>query len=173
MAAGGKDRASERQQKVSMTISRERLVPVPAEELWREVEDLGKLSEWFTPAERFEPLDGKGLGRRQRMHGHWGKKESEIDQVVVAFEPPYRIAWEHESERLDGKPAPEFARSTYFEIRLIPRPEGAMVRLRSVQEPAGIIKGLAMRLFGKREVASHFERSLRNLPGDAPVARGP
>lgn len=157
----------------NVTVSRERLVPVPVEELWAQIDDLGRLAGWFTPAESFEVLEGEGLGRRQRLHGRWGKKRAEIDQVVTAYEPPNRIVWEHEAERLDGKPAPRFARSTVFEIRVIPRPEGAMVRLQSVQEPAGLLKGIGIRLFGKRELASHLERSLKNLPGDFPVSPGP
>lgn len=157
----------------NVTVSRERVVPVSVEELWAHIEDLGRLAGWFTPAESFEVIDGEGLGRRQRLHGRWGKKKAEIDQVVTAYEPPNRIVWEHEAERLDGKPAPRFARSTVFEIRVIPRPEGAMVRLQSVQEPAGLLKGIGIRLFGKRELASHLERSLKNLPGDFPVSPGP
>jgi uncharacterized protein YndB with AHSA1/START domain len=156
-----------------VTISRERVVPLPVEEVWRRTEDLDELSDWFEGGDRFELLDGSGRGRRQRMHGRWGKKRAEIDQVVSAYDPPHRIVWEHEAERLDGKPAPRFARSTVFEIRLIPRPEGCLVRLRSTQEPAGLFKGLGLRLFAKRELASRFERSLMNLPGKAPVSPGP
>ena len=156
-----------------VVVSRERVVPAGVEEMWDRVDDLDRLAEWFTPAEKFETLDGEGLGRRQRQHGHWGKKIAEIDQVVTDYEPPYRVVWEHEEERLDGKPAPRFTRSTVFEIRVIPRPEGSLVRLRSTQEPAGPLKGIAVRMFGKRELASHLERSLKNLPGDFPVVPGP
>ena len=156
-----------------VVVSRERVVPAPVDEIWGRVDDLRHLTEWFTPAESFEILEGKGSGRKQRMHGLWGAKRAEIDQVVSAYEPPYRIAWEHEAERLDGKPAPRFARSTVFEIRVIPRPEGSLVRLRSTQEPAGVLKGLALRIIGKRELTSHLERSLKNLPGDFPVVPGP
>lgn len=156
-----------------VVVSRERVVPAPGDEIWARVDDLDRLAEWFTPAERFEVIDGHGPGRRQRMHGRWGDKRAEIDQVVSVYEPPYRVVWEHESERLDGKPAPRYARSTVFEIRVIPRPEGCLMRLRSTQEPAGVLKGLGLRLFGKRELSSHLERSLKNLPGDFPVVPGP
>jgi uncharacterized protein YndB with AHSA1/START domain len=141
----------------------ERIVEAPVETLWPLVDDVSKLSDWFTVAESMEVIEGEGKGRRQRLHGRWGKKAAEIDQLVTAYEPPFLLAWEHEAERLDGKPAPRFARSTLFEIRLIPRPQGALVRLRSVQEPAGVLKGVGIRLFGKREVAKHMERSLEGL----------
>ena len=157
----------------NVVVSRERVVPEPVEQLWTRVEDLDRLAEWFTPADSFEILEGERQGRRQRLHGRWGKKKAEIDQVVTAYEPPHRVVWEHEAERLDGKPAPQFARSTVFEIRVIPRPEGALVRLRSTQEPAGVLKGIGIRLFGRKELAAHLERSLKNLPGDFPVTPGP
>ena len=147
----------------TVMIVREQIVEAPVETLWPLVDDVSKLSDWFTAAESIEIIEGQGKGRRQRLHGRWGKKTAEVDQLVTAYEPPFLLAWEHEAERLDGKPAPRFARSTLFEIRLIPRPDGALVRLRSAQEPAGVLKGVGIRLFGKREVTHHMERSLDTL----------
>jgi uncharacterized protein YndB with AHSA1/START domain len=147
----------------NVTIIKERVVQAPVEELWPHVDHLDKLAEWFEAAERAEVLEGEGAGRRQQMVGRWGGKAFEIDQVVTAHQPPYLIAWEHEAERLDGKSAPKFARTTRFEIRLIPRPEGAMVRMESSQEPAGPLKGMALRLAGKRQVAKQMQKSLQNL----------
>lgn len=91
------------------------------------------------------------------------RSHARSNQVVIEHQEPYLLAWEHEAERLDGKPAPKLARSTRLEIRLIPRPEGALVRLESVLVPAGVLKGLALRLFGKKEIASHMQKSLDNL----------
>jgi len=109
-------------------------------------------------------LEGEGVGRRQRMHGHWGRKRSEIDQVVVEHDAPRRLAWRHEAERLDGKPAPRFAASTRFTITLEPDGAGATrVHLRSEQEPASALRGLVIRLFGRREVAQKLEESLDRL----------
>ena len=149
----------------NVTIIRERVVRAPVEDLWPLVDDVRRLPEWFSGIEGIEPIDGEGAGRRQRAHGSWGRKAFEIDQVVTGYQPPYLLAWEHEAERLDGEPAPEFVRSTRFEIRLLPRPEGSLVRLESVQEPAGLLRGAAVRLLAKRRVASDMERSLRALAG--------
>ena len=97
------------------------------------------------------------------MHGEWGRKRSEIDQEIVEFDPPRRIAWVHLAERLDGKPAPRFAANTRFTIDLISDGGGTRVRLHSAQTPASRLRGLVMRLFGQREIRENLERSLDRL----------
>ena len=144
-------------------VIRERRVAAPPEQLWPLVSNPERLSEWFTFALAGEVLEGEGVGRRQRMHGEWGRKRSEIDQEVVEFDPPRRLAWVHVAERLDGKPAPRFAASTRFTIDLVPDGDGTSVRLHSAQKPAGPLRGLVMRLFGQREIAQNLERSLDRL----------
>jgi uncharacterized protein YndB with AHSA1/START domain len=144
-------------------IVREGRVDAPPEQIWPLVDDPVRLPEWFTFAERGELLEGEGVGRRQRIHGRWGRKRSEVDQLVTEHEPGSRLAWRHEAERLDGKPAPRFARETRFEILLEGDGAGTRVRLRSRQEPAGPLRGLVIRAFGRREVAGHMERSLERL----------
>jgi uncharacterized protein YndB with AHSA1/START domain len=146
-----------------LEVVRERRVAVPPEQLWPLVSAPTRLVEWFTFALAGEVVDGDGVGRRQRMHGEWGKKKSEIDQQVVEFEPPRRIAWVHLAERLDGMPAPRFAASTRFTIDLTPDGDGTLVRLHSAQEPASPVRGLVMRLFGTREIAQNLDRSLERL----------
>jgi uncharacterized protein YndB with AHSA1/START domain len=144
-------------------IVRERRVEAPAQQVWGLVDDPARLPEWFTFAERVELLEGEGVGRRQRMHGRWGKKRSEVDQVIVEHEPGRLLAWRHEAERLDGKPAPRFAADTHFAVRLDPQEGGTRVRLESRQEPASALRGVVMRLLGTREIAGHMERSLDRL----------
>jgi hypothetical protein len=101
--------------------------------------------------DRVEVLSGAGAGQRRRQYGHWGRKRSEIEQEIIAWDPPRLLAWRHIAERLDGKPAPRFAASTEFQIQLAPAGQGTTVRLRSRQEPAGVLRALVMRLFGTRE----------------------
>jgi uncharacterized protein YndB with AHSA1/START domain len=144
-------------------VRRERLIDGSPEELWPLVDDPTRLPEWFTFAERAELLAGEGVGRLQRIYGHWGKKHSEVDQVVTAYEPKHLIEWRHEAERLDGKPAPRFAAETRFSIRLEPENGKTRIVLRSRQEPAGPLRGVVIRLFGRREVAQHLDRSLERL----------
>jgi uncharacterized protein YndB with AHSA1/START domain len=146
-----------------MDVVRERRVAAAPEQLWPLVSEPARLPEWFTFASAGEVVNGDGVGRRQRMHGEWGKKKSEIDQEVVEFDPPRRIAWVHLAERLDGKPAPRFAASTRFTIDLTPDGDGTLVRLHSAQEPASPVRGVVMRLFGTREVAHNLDRSLDRL----------
>jgi uncharacterized protein YndB with AHSA1/START domain len=144
-------------------VTRQAVLPAPPDQVWALVDDVDRLPEWFTFAERAEVLSGAGLGRRHRIHGHWGRRRSEVDGVVIAHEPGRLLAWRHEAERLDGKPAPQFARETVFRIELSEYEGGTLVRLVSRQEPASAVKGVVIRLFGRREVAGHLDRSLARL----------
>jgi len=145
-------------------VSAARTVAADPDEIWALLDDPARLGEWLAFAERGEVLEGERVGRRQRMHGRWGRRRSEIDQVVVDHDPPRRLAWRHEAERLDGRPAPRFAASTVFSMTLEPDAAGASrVTLRSQQEPASALRGLVIRLFGRREVAAKLEESLDRL----------
>jgi uncharacterized protein YndB with AHSA1/START domain len=144
-----------------MVVTREARLDAPPERIWALIDDPAAMGEWFAFADRMELLEGEGLGRRQRLHGHWGRKRSEIDQEIVAHDPPRRVAWRHLAERLNGKPAPRFAAATVFTVELEPSDGGGTrVRMESRQTPAGPIRGLVMRLFGGREVGQRLDASL-------------
>jgi uncharacterized protein YndB with AHSA1/START domain len=145
-------------------VRAERTIPAAPDVLWPLVSDPARLPEWFAFAERVEVLEGPdGAGQKRRQHGHWGKKASEVDQVITRWEPGRALAWRHEAERLDGKPAPRFAASTDFTIELVPEAAGTRVRLHSAQQPAGPLRGLVIRAFGRREVAQSLRESLDRL----------
>jgi uncharacterized protein YndB with AHSA1/START domain len=145
-------------------VREERSIAAAPDVLWPLVSDPARLPEWFALAERVEVLAGPdGKGQRRRQHGHWGKKRSEVDQVITRWEPPRALAWRHEAERLDGKPAPRFAATTEFTIELVAAEGGTRVTLRSLQEPAGPVRGLVIRAFGRREVAKSLRDSLDRL----------
>jgi uncharacterized protein YndB with AHSA1/START domain len=146
-------------------VTAERSIAATPDAVWPLVSDPDRLPEWFTFAERVEVLEGEGEGQRRRQHGHWGKRRSEVDQVITRWEPPRALAWRHEAERLNGKPAPRFAATTDFTIELAPDGAGTRVRLRSAQEPAGPVRGLVIRAFGRREVATALNESLEKLAG--------
>jgi uncharacterized protein YndB with AHSA1/START domain len=144
-------------------VIQEGSVAAPPEVVWPLVSDPARLPEWFAFAERVEVLGGEGVGQRRRQHGHWGRRESAIDQEVTAWEPPRRLAWRHVAERLDGKPAPRFATKTEFSIELEPDGAGTHVRMRTAQVPASRPRGLVIRAFGRREVRGAMEKSLAAL----------
>ena len=146
-------------------VSAQRSIAAGADALWPLISDPARLPDWFTFAERVEVLVGgpDGPGQRRRQHGHWGKRRSEVDQLITRWEPPLALAWTHEAERLNGKPAPRFAASTDFTIELVPDGTGTRVRLRSAQVPAGPLRGLVIRAFGRREVATALNDSLERL----------
>jgi len=138
-------------------------MPATSHEVWDLVSSVDRLPEWLTFSEAAETLEGDGVGRLQRIHGHWGKQRSEVDQRITGWEPPLRLEWRHEAERLDGKPSPVFARATRVEIRLEPEGEGTRVTLESAQVPASRLKGLMLRLLSRRQLGSAYDRSLERL----------
>jgi uncharacterized protein YndB with AHSA1/START domain len=154
-------------------VVRQRKVDAAPADVWAVVTDPDRAPDWFTFAERVEVLDspdgptasggGAGVGQRQRQYGRWGRRQAEVDREITEYDPPHGYAWRHLAERLDGRPAPQFARSTDFQIQLEPAGGGTLVRLRSRQEPASAVKGLVMRAFGTRDVASRMDRSLDRL----------
>jgi uncharacterized protein YndB with AHSA1/START domain len=144
-------------------ISRQRTIGAAAEKLWNVVADVRRLPEWYSRAGQAEILEGEGLGRRQRISSQWQGQESQIDQVVTVFEPPRRLEWRHEAERLAGRPALRFSAETVLTIELEPESGGrTRVVLTSRQTPADPGKEAAMR--GNSEfLGQMFEKSLERL----------
>jgi uncharacterized protein YndB with AHSA1/START domain len=144
-------------------VMREARVPADADAVWAIVSDPSRAHEWFDFSDRTEVLSGEGVGQKRTQHGHWGRRKSEVDQEIVAWEPGKLLAWQHTAERLNGKPAPRFAASTEFRIELSPTGDETTVRLRSLQEPAGAIKGWVMKRMGTKDVDRSLVRSLERL----------
>jgi len=118
----------------------------PVARVWTVVADAERLPEWYARADGVEVIEGVGLGRRQRLTSQWQGQESEVDQVVTAFEPERRLEWRHEAERLGGQPAPRFSSETVVRIELKPQgPDATLVVLESRQQPADPEKEAAMR----------------------------
>lgn len=144
-------------------VTREARVPAGADQVWAVVSDPGRAPEWFEFSDRTDVLSGEGVGQKRTQHGHWGRKKSEVDQEIIAWEPARLLAWKHLAERLDGKPAPKFAASTEFRIELDGDGEATTVRLRSLQEPAGAVKGWLMKRLGTKDIERSLDRSLERL----------
>jgi len=144
-------------------VMREARVPAAEDEVWAIVSDAGRAADWFSFSDRTEVTEGDGVGQLRTQHGHWGRKQSEVDQEVTAFEPGKLIAWRHVAERLDGKPAPKFAVSTEFRIELAADADVTTVRLRSRQEPGGALKGWLMKRLGTKDIARKLDDSLARL----------
>jgi uncharacterized protein YndB with AHSA1/START domain len=144
-------------------ISRERTIPAPVVRVWRIVAEAERLPEWYARAAGVEVLEGVGLGRRQRLSSQWQGQDSEVDQVITAFEPERRLEWRHEAERLGGQPAPRFASETVVRIELEAQgPNATLVVLESRQLPADPDKEVAMR--GNSEyLGKMLETSLERL----------
>jgi uncharacterized protein YndB with AHSA1/START domain len=144
-------------------IARERNISAPAARVWEVVAEAERLPDWYARAASAEVLEGAGLGRRQRLRSQWLGQDSEVDQLITAFEPERLLEWRHEAERLGGQPAPRFALETVVRIKLEAQGPGATrVVLESRQRPADHDKEEAMR--GNSEyLGKMLEASLERL----------
>ena len=144
-------------------ITRERTIPARAARVWEVVSEAERLPEWYARAARAEVLEGAGLGRRQRLHSQWRGQDSQVDQLITAFEPEHLLEWRHEAERLDGQPAPKFASETVVRIELEAQgPDATRVVLESCQRPADPDKEQAMRS-NSEYLGKMLETSLERL----------
>jgi uncharacterized protein YndB with AHSA1/START domain len=143
---------------------RSRHIEASPDRIWPFVADVTAWPRWFTEAERAEVLSGDGAGRRQRMYGHARGKATEIDSVVTAFEPPSRMRWHHEAERVDGKPGSVvLARDATAEVTIVPEGSGSHVTYRLLAEPGTLLNTFMLRVMAPGPVGRSFETSLDRL----------
>jgi uncharacterized protein YndB with AHSA1/START domain len=144
-------------------IARERTIPAPAARVWKVVAKAERLPDWYARAGSVEILEGSGLGRRQRLRSQWQGQDSEVDQLITAFEPERLLEWRHEAERLGGQPAPRFAVETVVRIKLQALgPNATEVVLESRQQPADPEKERSMSL-NSEYLGKMLETSLERL----------
>ena len=149
----------------AIEIRRERTIVVPADVLWQMIEPAENLAAWLPLCERCERLSGEGLGRRQRMHARWGRRQGEIDQEVTEYVPGKRLGWRHTAERLDGKPAPRISSDVSMLIELHSEGAGTRVVLKSRSVPAGVFTRLVLRLIAAPRIRKAFDQALAILAG--------
>jgi uncharacterized protein YndB with AHSA1/START domain len=150
---------------------RSRHIDAPAERIWPFVSDIGAWPKWFTEAERGEILSGEGVGRHQTMYGHARGKATEIDSIVTVSEPPSRLRWHHEAERVDGKPGSVvFARDASAEVTIQADGAGSLVTYRLLAEPGSLLNAFMLRVMAPRPIGRSFETSLARL---AALVEGP
>lgn len=144
---------------------RQRTLPFPPERLWAIIEPVARLPEWFAGYETAELLSGHGLGRRQRAGGQWGRHKFQIEQTVIAYEPNRRLAWKHDSEIVDGRPAAKISKHTESWIELDPDPSGAGTRVRifSRQTPSNIFTRIIIRHVAAKRIGANIQVSLSRL----------
>jgi uncharacterized protein YndB with AHSA1/START domain len=151
---------------------RSRQIQATPEQIWPFVDDVTAWPRWFTEAEGAQIVSGEGLGRQQRMTGHARGKATEIDSVVTAYEPPTRLRWHHEAERVDGRPGPVvFARDASAEVTIVPEGDGSVVTYRLLAEPGSLVNTFLLRVMAPGPIGRSFETSLERLASlvEAPV----
>jgi uncharacterized protein YndB with AHSA1/START domain len=154
-------------------FARTRHIAATPERIWPYVDDVTSWPRWFTEAERGEVLSGAGEGRRQRMYGHARGKATEIDAVVTVYQPPRRLEWRHEAERVDGKPGSVvFAKHATASVTIEPDGSGSTVTYRLVAEPGSPLNTFMLRVMAPRPIGKSFDTSLERLAAlaEAPVS---
>ena len=152
---------------------RSRRIQAPPERIWPLVDDVTSWPRWFTEAEGAQIVSGEGLGRHQRMSGHARGKATEIDSVVTAYEPPHRLRWHHEAERVDGQPGSVvFAVDATAEVTIAPDGDGSVVTYRLLAAPGSLVNTFLLRVMAPGPIGRSFETSLERLAGlvETPVA---
>jgi len=145
-------------------FARSRHVDASADRIWPFVADITQWPRWFTEAEHGEVLSGEDQGRRQRMSGHARGKPTEIDSVVTAWEPPRRLRWHHEAERVDGKPGSVvYAKDATAEVTIDPDGTGSLVTYRLLAEPGSLLNTFMLRVMAPRPIRASFDTSLERL----------
>ncbi len=145
-------------------FARSRRIAAPPDRIWPFVDDVTQWSRWFTEAERAEVTAGAGLGRQQRMYGHARGKATEIDSVVTAYEPPRRLRWHHEAERVDGRPGPVvYAKDATAEVTIDSEAGGSLVTYRLLAEPGSLLNTFMLTFLAPGPIGRSFETSLERL----------
>lgn len=143
----------------------ERYIEARSEQVWMLVDNTNCLAHWLSFATQIEVVDGNGLGQRQIVHGRFHRFCNGVEQEVIAYEPARLLAWTNTEEHPAVGHVPRMDRSTTITIELIPEGAGTRVRIESRSEPAGPLRGLAMRLTTQRAIERHIRLSLEQLEG--------
>lgn len=145
--------------------SGERYIEARTEQVWMFVDNANCLARWLSFATHVEVVEGQGLGSKQIVRGRFHRFCDGVEQEVTVYKPAREIAWTHTEEHPAIGRVPRFDRSTVITVRLIPEGAGTRVRIESAQEPAGPLRGLAMRLTTLRSLNRHIRQSLERLDG--------
>lgn len=146
-----------------MDICRERYIDAMSEQVWMMVASVDFLPRWLAFANKAELMEGDGVGRTQRVEGPWHPLCSCMVQEVTIFEPAQTLEMRIVEETRSVPALPKMSRETCFTIRLYPEGGGTRVEFATHQEPAGPLRGLAMRVVGHRMMERHINQSLERL----------
>jgi uncharacterized protein YndB with AHSA1/START domain len=146
-----------------MQINSERYIDAMSEQVWMMVSSVECMPRWLDFARKAELVEGDGVGRTQRVEGPWHPLCTGMVQEVTVYEPARVLEWRIVEETRALPVLPRMSRETSFTITLTPEAGGTRVLFATCQEPAGPLRGAAMRLVGHRLMQRHIDRSLEKL----------
>lgn len=147
-----------------MRVSRQRVVAAPPENVWGLIASVERLPEWFAGVEAAASLPGpvEGIGRRQRLTRYLRGHTVEMEQEVVAWDPPRLLALRHVRESIEGR---DVTGVRNFVTRLTLAPVGGGTRV-TIQYEWGARFGIAWlqsMLLGGRVMGRELLQTLRRV----------
>ncbi|MFQ5769093.1 MAG: SRPBCC family protein [bacterium] len=134
--------------------------------MWQVINQVERYPEWLPGVVEAhvtsKPQNNKtGLGRKQLLKTDMNFGKGETLQEVIAWEPPFKITWQHLKDVIADK---EFTHAKEIKTTLsITNNHGEITfRLVGSWKPLGI-SGKLMNRMMKRVVARNFEKALDNL----------
>ncbi len=149
-----------------VNIKRSRLIKGDPLKIWQLINQVDRYPEWLPGVIEAhitsKPINNKtGLGRKQLLKTAINIGEGETLQEVIAWEPPFKITWQHLKDIVAGR---EFSHAKEIKTTMSITNNNGEVTFRMVGswKPRGI-SGQLMNRVMKRIVAQNFDKALYNL----------
>ncbi|MFQ5825272.1 MAG: type II toxin-antitoxin system RatA family toxin [bacterium] len=147
-------------------VKKSRVIKAEARRIWNLINKVERYPEWMPGVIEarvtFKPKDkNSGLGRKQLLKTEMKLGKGETLQEVIAWEPPYKITWQHLKDVIDGKEVTH-AKEIKTTISITYSKGEVTFRMIGSWEPLGN-SGQSMNRIMKRMMSKNFEEALENL----------
>ena len=147
-----------------MRASRSKRIDAPPEAVWDVVSTVEGLSRWFDGVESASHAGGPeaGVGRRQRLQRNLYGRDMEVQQEVVAWEPPSLLRLAHVRERMDNRDVTS-VRNFHTTVRLERSGEKTQTTIEYSWSAGFGVPWLQSLIFGGRVMGREIKGMLRSI----------
>jgi uncharacterized protein YndB with AHSA1/START domain len=146
------------------TCESSRIIPAPAQSIWRVIADLTRLKDWLPIQAEMQFPGGTEAKPGVVIHIERDSPMGRVkfDQVFERCEEPSVMVWYHKNEMLHGKPITQIKDFTTF-VLLEPRPDNTThVVVRSQWTSVGMMGSIGTNLL-KPRLKKEYETALENI----------